>query len=334
MKLSKTAFGFGLLVVLLPKVTVAQIRPDATVGTQVTPNVTINGVLSSSITNGTIRGNNLFHSFSEFNIDSGRGAYFANPADVTNIFTRVTGTNPSNINGTLGVSGNANLFFMNPNGIVFGTAAKLDLKGSFLGTTANSIKFADGLEFTNKGGETPPLLSVTIPIGLGFGSNPGKIQVQGTGHNLTASEPIFSPYTPPPKAFLTTGLQVKPGKTLALVGGEIDLNGGILTALGGRIELGGVGAASQVGLTRNTGGFALDYKDVPTFQNIRLGQQSLINVSADFFSGTSAGSVQVQGNRISINDGSNIWSQNFGNQAADGEFISLILLILTIFSRE
>lgn len=79
----------------------------------------------------------------EFNIDTSRGAYFTNPINVTNIFTRVTGANPSNINGTLGVLGNANLFLMNPNGIVFGNAAKLDLKGSFFGTTANSIKFND-----------------------------------------------------------------------------------------------------------------------------------------------------------------------------------------------
>lgn len=92
MKLSKAAFGFGLLVVLLPKITVAQITPDTTVGTQVTPNVNINGVLSDVINGGAIRGNNLFHSFSEFNIDSGRGAYFTNPIEVTNILTRVTGT--------------------------------------------------------------------------------------------------------------------------------------------------------------------------------------------------------------------------------------------------
>ncbi|RUT02893.1 hypothetical protein DSM106972_058130 [Dulcicalothrix desertica PCC 7102] len=80
----------------------------------------INGVLSDKIEGGAQSGNNLFHSFSEFNINTGRGVYFTNPTDVTNIFTRVTGANLSNINGILGVEGNANLFLMNPNGIIFG----------------------------------------------------------------------------------------------------------------------------------------------------------------------------------------------------------------------
>jgi filamentous hemagglutinin family protein len=65
---------------------------------------------------------------------------FANPAEVKNIITRVTDA-PSNINGTLGVLGNANLFFINPNGIFFGQNARLDLAGTFVGSTANGLKF-------------------------------------------------------------------------------------------------------------------------------------------------------------------------------------------------
>ena len=128
----------------------------------------------------------------KFNINSGRGIYFKNPTNVTNIFTRVTGTNVSNINGVLGILGNANLFLMNPNGVVFGTGAKLHVKGSFIGTTASSINFADGAVFSAKPTVNSEVLTVSVPIGLGFGSSPAAIQVLGTGHNLTTTD-ITSP---------------------------------------------------------------------------------------------------------------------------------------------
>lgn len=125
---------------MTPLAVTAQVVPDNTMGIQVIQNIQINNVLSDRIDAGQQRGNNLFHSFSEFNINSGRGIYFTNPTNVINIFTRVTGTNASNLNGVLSVLGNANLFLMNPNGVVFGTGAKLDVKASFVGTTANSLK--------------------------------------------------------------------------------------------------------------------------------------------------------------------------------------------------
>lgn len=285
-----------------------QITPDSSVESTVTASELINGILSDRILGGTIRGNNLFHSFSEFNINAGKGAYFTNPDGVSNIFSRVTGTNLSNINGTLGVLGNANLFFMNPNGLLFGSGAKLDLKGSFLGTTANSINFADGSIFST----TPispfptPLLSMSIPVGLGFGSNPGGITVNGTGHSLTTQLSIYSPYLPTRP---TTGLQVEAGKTLALVGGDVNLNGGTLTAAQGRIELGSVGAAGRIAINSTENGLSLDYAFVPSFQDLRLSRRSLASVS-----GASAGSIQLQGRNISLSDGSVLLSQNQGIQ--------------------
>ncbi|WP_292864063.1 filamentous hemagglutinin N-terminal domain-containing protein [Nostoc sp. LPT] len=102
----------------------AQIVPDNTLGAEasvVTPNVSIRGIPSDRIDGGATRGANLFHSFEKFNVGEGRGVYFANPAGIENILTRVTGNNPSNILGRLGVLGGANLFLLNPNGIVFGS---------------------------------------------------------------------------------------------------------------------------------------------------------------------------------------------------------------------
>lgn len=125
----------------------AQIIPDNTLGAE---SSTINSVdeLRFIIEGGATRGANLFHSFSEFNIGEGLSVNFANPEGATNIFSRITGSNISKIFGTLGVEGAANLFLLNPNGIIFGENARIDVGGSFIATTAKSISFADGQTFS------------------------------------------------------------------------------------------------------------------------------------------------------------------------------------------
>ncbi|MDJ0690298.1 MAG: filamentous hemagglutinin N-terminal domain-containing protein [Xenococcaceae cyanobacterium MO_188.B32] len=168
-----------------------QIIPDETLGAEssvVTPD-NIKGLESERISGGAVRGSNLFHSFREFNIGEGRGGYFENPAVIENIFSRVTGSNPSEILGTLGVLGNANLFFLNPNGILFGPNASLDVRGSFLATTADSIVFPDGNQFSATNPEVPPLLTVKVkpPIGLQFEGTEKAISNQG---NLVVKEDL------------------------------------------------------------------------------------------------------------------------------------------------
>ncbi|MBD2303549.1 filamentous hemagglutinin N-terminal domain-containing protein [Nostoc sp. FACHB-190] len=167
----------------------AQITPDSTLGVEssIIRQETIQGINSDLITGGATRGANLFHSFSDFNIQAGRGAYFANPAAVNNILTRVTGGNPSNILGTLGVLGNANLFLINPNGISFGSTARLDIKGSFVAATADSLTFGNNLEFSATNPQAPPLLNVNIPIGLRFRENARDIHNTG---NLTVGKDL------------------------------------------------------------------------------------------------------------------------------------------------
>jgi filamentous hemagglutinin family protein len=141
----------------------SNIVPDNTLGAEssvVTPNVNINGTLSQQIDGGAIRGTNLFHSFREFNINEEPGAYFTNPTGIENIISRVTGGNISNIQGTLGVLGNANLFLINPSGIIFGRGARLDVGGSFVATTANAIGFDNQGFFSADNPNNPPLLTV------------------------------------------------------------------------------------------------------------------------------------------------------------------------------
>ncbi|QZZ18878.1 filamentous hemagglutinin N-terminal domain-containing protein [Leptothermofonsia sichuanensis E412] len=142
---------------------IAQITPDTTLGAEgstVVPNLVIRGVVSDRIDGGAVRGINLFHSFLEFNVGARRGAYFSNPAGVENILSRVTGDNPSNILGRLGVLGNANLFLLNPNGILFGADASLDVSGSFMASTASAIRLGETGLYSAREPQRSTLLSV------------------------------------------------------------------------------------------------------------------------------------------------------------------------------
>ena len=170
----------------------AQIVPDGTLGDEsstIAPNAEVKGLPAQLIEGGAARGSNLFHSFAEFNVGELQRVYFANPTGIENILSRVTGNNPSDIMGTLGVDGAANLFLINPNGIVFGSNAQLDITGSFLASTANSLIWNNGFEFSATNPEAPPLLTINLTPGLQYGSgatiaNRGNLAV---GQDLTLS---------------------------------------------------------------------------------------------------------------------------------------------------
>ena len=92
------------------------------------------------ISGGTQQGGNLFHSLERFNLEANQRANFLTNPTVQNILGRITGGEPSLINGVIQVSGSqANLFLMNPAGLVFGNGASLNVPGAFTATTANAI---------------------------------------------------------------------------------------------------------------------------------------------------------------------------------------------------
>jgi len=280
----------------------AQIVPDATlpVNSSVTPQGN-----TSIITGGTAAGSNLFHSFEQFSVPTGNTAYFNNASDIQNIISRVTGSSPSDIDGVLQANGTANLFLLNPNGIIFDRNASLNIGGSFFASTASGLNFADGTQFSATAHSTTPLLSVSVPIGLQFGETAGGIRVQGLGNNLSV-DPTNSAFV---RGENPGGLQVKPGKTLALVGNGVTLAAGNLIAEEGRIEVGSVAGSGLVSLTPTDKGLTLGYSGVPNLQDIHLSRRASVDAS-----GSGGGEIQVQGKDVILTEGSAIFALTEGSK--------------------
>jgi filamentous hemagglutinin family protein len=249
----------------------AQITVDGTTNTTLTP--TDNGI---RIDEGNRAGDNLFHSFSEFSVLNGSEAFFNNANDIVNIFSRVTGGNISNIDGVIGANGGANLFLINPAGIIFGENASLDIGGSFVGSTALGIVFDDNVEFLATDADNPPLLTINMPIGLNFGNNPGDIVNQSVANN-------------------GNGLEVATGESITLVGGNINLEGGRIFAPGGRVELGGLSAAGEVGI--NADG-SLSFPEGVARADVTLTNGAEVNVQA-----AGGGSIGVNARNLELSGG-------------------------------
>lgn len=250
----------------------AQVAPDGSLGTEVNTNDSVTEIIG-----GTELDSNLFHSFQEFSVETGSTVFFNNGVEIDNIIGRVTGNSISNLDGLIRANGDANLILINPNGITLGSNVRLDIGGSFLGSTAESVVFQDGTVF-NTDLNTEPLLTISTPIGLQLGQDAAGIQVSGT-------------------ADIDAGLALTAGNTFALVGNGITFDGGVVTAESGRIELGSV-ASGQVSITEIAAGWQLGYEGVTQFGELQLLERSaLLNPNT---SANSTGGIQVQGSNITL----------------------------------
>jgi filamentous hemagglutinin family protein len=263
----------------------AQSRPEAdeTLGSEGSRVEAFNAAIDL-IEGGATRDRNLFHSFREFNIGANRAAYFIHQLGIDNIFSRVTGANPSQIDGILGtrrlengafVGSDANLFLINPNGIIFGAGARLDIGGSFAATTADGIQFGEQGFFSATNPESPSQLLSVDPSAFFFNQlTPGAIENQST-----------------------LGLRVPDNHSLLFLGGDISLNRGQLYAPGGRIELAGIADTGTIGL-----GVAGDVLQLNVPDDMARSDVALANSRVDVIS-DGGGDIVVHARNVNLNMG-------------------------------
>lgn len=234
------------------------------------------------ITGGTRAGTNLFHSFGDFNVPTNHIANFLNDSGsaTSNILGRVTGGNISNIFGTIQTTGfgNANLFLMNPAGIVFGPSASLNVGGSVTFTTADYLRLNDNTSFHAIPNARADALLSTAPVAAyGFlGSNPGAITIQGSQ------------------------LIVPQERGISLVGGNITIRNGPLengTAQPARLSV----PNGQINLatTQSPGEFSADFTAAPNTNGTSFRSYG----SAHFTSGSTMDFSQTGNGKMSIRGG-------------------------------
>ena len=255
--------SLAIAVCCFPVAVTAQISPDGSTSTTVVTNGNV-----STIEGGLQAGGNLFHSFNDFSVLNGNEAYFNNAANIDNILSRVTGGNVSNIDGLIRANGSANLFLINPAGILFNDGARLDVGGSFYGSTADSILFPQGVEFSASN-PVAPVLSINAPIGLNLRNEPGSIAINNSN------------------------IGVSPGQSLNLVGGEISLNGSNLNAPEGTVNLGSVATAGTVSFTESD----LNFSENLSFADITLSNGASVNVNQG-----GSGAINVKAQNLTLAD--------------------------------
>ncbi|MCU0587306.1 MAG: filamentous hemagglutinin N-terminal domain-containing protein [Syntrophobacteraceae bacterium] len=265
----------------------AQVRLDGTMG----PAGSLSGPhyhIGSELGRQPKNGPNLFHSFGDFSLRKGESATFTGPASVENIIGRVTGGNRSDIQGLLRskIDG-ANIFLINPAGVVFGPDARLDIKGSFHVSTADYLRFSDGAQFDARHFSGAGLTSAP-PEAFGFLDGP-HASIVGQG----------SP------------LQVPSGKTMQWVGGPLELTGADLTAPEGRIDLVSVASRGEVSLADPRA--SLD--GLERLDNIRLSDDAAIDTSGD-----RGGRIRILGGDLVL-DHADVSSMTQGQ--GDGEGVTI-----------
>lgn len=233
----------------------AQIASDGTTNTKVQVIETNN-----FIEGGIVKGQNLFHSFKQFSLATDAVANFTHDSEVTNIFSRVTGGTASNIDGLIQTQGDASLFLLNPAGVIFGANAQLDIGGSFLVSTGDRFVFADGSEFGITDLSQDSLLTISAPVGLQYGINPGNVEILSNTNRLSSD---------------SSGLSIKAGKTLALLGGDVSITRNSLNGSSSNIEIGSI-KSGKVALESHDNGWQFNYDQVKQPGKIDFNNRALI----------------------------------------------------------
>lgn len=264
---------------LLALSSAAQVRTDGSMG----PRQTLTGpAIQVPASLGRQAGPNLFHSFQSFDIAKGESAMFSGPGSVRNVLARVTGGSPSLIEGTLGCDiHSANLYLMNPSGVIFGPGSALDVKGSFAVTSADSIRLGKSGRFSAMPMKNE-VLSVAHPAAFGFLRRGSGVAVIGT--NLSVPE----------------------GRVLSVMSkGRVTLFSGGLLAPSGRINIVAGGSAGEVAMDPADAASA-PQSTLSNYANVNARATSVLNAS-----GTRGGAITLLARSATL-DQANIVSGTSG----------------------
>ena len=288
---TRSLSAVSVLLTIMPLSASAQIMTDGSLGSAIpealTPaaneTITIPADRGSTVCNTANTSCHVFHSFSKFNINAGQTATFTGPVNidpgaVKNVFARVTGQSLSNIDGSLRTTAmpNANFFLINPNGVVFGPEAQLDVGGSFVVTTADELRMTDQSVFAiPPDSDTDVLLTTAAPSKFGFlttnAGSPEAVEVNGGS------------------------LEVGRGHALTVVAGDVHLQNGTIHTVDGQANIIAVGSASEVDLDPTGVHPKIDMDSLGQLGEVSLTQESHISSS-----GSAPGSVVVGASNVRI----------------------------------
>ena len=240
---------------------------------------------------GTTVEENLFQSFNDFNLSTGEAAVFTSDPSIQNILSRVTGGNPSSIDGSLLTTSRAvNLFLINPSGILFGPNARLNVgsetRGSFFTTTADGLAWPDDSRFT----------------GIEPDGAEGLLNIVGNPSRFIASQRPLAPI----EILGSRPLVVQPGQSLVFLGGDIAVDDsailGISRSQGGALSLGGLANQGEVELLADGNLWQLRFPEDISRSNVTIsGGSSLTTVSS-----RSGGDLSIFGRDIIVEESSNV----------------------------
>ncbi|MEM9808811.1 MAG: filamentous hemagglutinin N-terminal domain-containing protein [Cyanobacteria bacterium P01_D01_bin.56] len=275
-----------------------------------------------TVMGGTQQLNTLFHSFEDFSPETANVLFQldGSQSTVKYVIGRVTGNNLSFIDGQFSLTGgnSPDLFLINPNGITFGNGSSLDLPGSFVASTAESVLFNDELEFSARNPSAAPLLTVSTPTGLQFGDGlptPPTIEVINDGHTV-----VDNGFFALSGGGGDVGLRIAAQETLALIGPEVRLSGGIVSSTtGGQLHI-GTPQAGTVGLSQKSG-WEFAYGPDISFGDVTLKDRAIVDASGLDPSGLDpssfeVGRISVSTQNLNISGGAMILAQNYGSLAA------------------
>lgn len=292
--------GFGWLSIV--SLAHGEVVFDGTLGTTGSlpgPNFVIDAPLGQQV------GDNLFHSFERFNLNPTESATFTGPATINNVINRVTGGQPSHINGLFRSQiPQANFYFINPAGILFGPQAQIDVPASLYLSTADYLQLGTTGQF-NATLPNNSSLSVAAPTAFGFLDHPSPITVQNSQLNLTSPTDIE-------QAIQKTA---NPNHTLAFIGGDITIQDSVLDTFGSNINIVSVGSAGEVPVDTQqlTDGAFTDYGTVRISDADTTGQL-VGNLQT---SGRGGGAVFIRAGQFFL-DGGWIFADTLGDQPGRG----------------